>query len=150
MTATAAAPVYKSRWNLYYPCDYETYRMLRRIRGAFENARKRAASWNRWHAKAPHNRKVPEPELIMPFTRIDRYKLLVRKSVKPATGRISKYEFMPEDKQRAKVDWHVMCDARLMARGHRKPEDVVPLLVTKEEVVALCQELGLPTAAKPL
>jgi hypothetical protein len=37
-----------------------------------------------------------------------------------------------------------------MARGYRKPEDVVPLPVTKEEVIAFCQELGLPTAAKPL
>jgi hypothetical protein len=150
MTTATSAPVFKSRWGLYYPCDYETARMLRRIRGAFEKARKRAGSWNRWHGKAPQNRKVPEPELIMPFTRIDRYQLLVRKPVDPASGRIRKYEFVPEDKQRAKVDWHVMCDARLMIWGRRKPEDVVPLPVTKEEVIALCQELGLSTYGKRL
>lgn len=136
-TPVAFPPVFRSRWGLYYPCDYETYRMLRRIRGMFETARKRAASWNRWHRKAEWNRREPKPELIMPFTKYEIEEIWVH------TPKLQK-KFQLVERLKATVPWHIMCEARLMAWGHSRQADVVPLPVTKEQIMEFSEELGLP------
>ena len=49
--------VFQSRWG-YHPCDYATFRLLRKLNGYFERARRRFAAWKRWQRKLPHNRVI--------------------------------------------------------------------------------------------
>jgi hypothetical protein len=44
-----------AKWG-WYPCDYETYRLLKALNRLCEQARRRYAAWQRWRRKAPHNR----------------------------------------------------------------------------------------------
>lgn len=144
MSVVTFPPTFRSKWGLYYPCDYQTYRCLRRIRGAFETARKRAAEWNRYHRRSPHNRKTPLPLLVMPFTKFDlETGYWGYRDEETGERRHTRYTF-----KKAVVPWHIMCKARDMVWGRRKESDVVPLPVTKEEVLALCEELGLPTETR--
>jgi hypothetical protein len=141
MSVVTFPPTFRSKWGLYYPCDYQTYRCLRRIRGAFETARKRAAEWNRYHRRAPRNRKTPLPLLVMPFTKFD-LETVMKGYYDKETGDLlyERYTF-----KKAVVPDHVMCRARAMVWGWDREDKVVQLPVTKEEVLALCEELGLPT-----
>lgn len=137
-TPVAFPPVFRTRRGWYHPCDYETYRMLRRIRGMFETARKRAASWNRWRRKAEWNRREPKPELIMPFTKYEIEEVWVH------TPEFQK-KFQLVERLKATVPWHIMCDARIVAGcGRKNPAEVVPLPVTKEQIMEFSEELGLP------
>lgn len=52
--------VHKSRWG-FHPCDYETFRKLRRVHKAYHEGLRLLARWRRWTAKRPHNRRGPEP-----------------------------------------------------------------------------------------
>lgn len=54
-TTEAGVKVYRSRWG-YHPCPYETFLKLKKLSAAYWEAVGRAASWKRWHRKAPHNR----------------------------------------------------------------------------------------------
>jgi len=49
--------VHQSRWG-WHPCDYATFRLLKRLHRACEEARRRFAAWQRWHRKMPRNRVV--------------------------------------------------------------------------------------------
>jgi hypothetical protein len=144
MSVVTFPPTFRSKWGLYYPCDYQTYRCLRRIRGAFETARKRAAEWNRYHRRSPHNRKTPLPLLVMPFTKFD-LETVMKGYYDKEMGewRYDRYTF-----KKAVVPDHVMRKARSMVWGWDRESKVVPLPVTKEEVLALCDELGLPTETR--
>ena len=51
---------FRSRWG-YHPCNYETYRKLRKLHKAYWEGRRLLAKWHRWKAKRPHNRTRPEP-----------------------------------------------------------------------------------------
>lgn len=51
---------YRSRWG-YHPCNFETYRKLRRLHKAYYEGLRLLARWKRWRAKKPHNRRGPEP-----------------------------------------------------------------------------------------
>jgi hypothetical protein len=44
-----------ARWG-WYPCDYETYRLLKALNRLCEQAQRQYAAWQRWRRKAPHNR----------------------------------------------------------------------------------------------
>jgi hypothetical protein len=47
--------VYQSRWG-YHPCDYETYLLLKKLNGFYEQALRAFAAWQRWARKEPQNR----------------------------------------------------------------------------------------------
>jgi hypothetical protein len=49
--------VHQLRWG-WHPCDYATFRLLKRLNRACEEARRQFAAWQRWHRKMPHNRVV--------------------------------------------------------------------------------------------
>ncbi len=49
--------IHQSRWG-WHPCDYATFRLLKRLRRACEEARRQFAAWRRWQRKMPHNRVV--------------------------------------------------------------------------------------------
>lgn len=53
---------YKSRWG-FHPCNFETYRKLRRLHKAFWEGRRLLARYARWNAKLPKNRTQPEPKV---------------------------------------------------------------------------------------
>jgi hypothetical protein len=53
---------YKSRWG-FHPCNFETYRKLRRLHKAFWEGRRLLARWQRWNARLPKNRIGAEPEV---------------------------------------------------------------------------------------
>jgi hypothetical protein len=44
-----------AKWG-WYPCDYETYRLLKALNLLCEQARRQYAVWQRWRRKAPQNR----------------------------------------------------------------------------------------------
>jgi hypothetical protein len=46
---------HQARWG-WYPCEYETYRLLKALNRLCEQARRQYAAWQRWRRKAPHNR----------------------------------------------------------------------------------------------
>jgi hypothetical protein len=145
MTEEVAVPkvIYRSRWGIYYPCDKQTARCLRRIRGEFEKARKRAAAWNRYYRKAERNRKTPRPELVGLFTKFEDEQYWDPLDVPTEDG----IRFKLKTRKRAIVPWHIMCDARLISgTRYSKSEDVPQLPVTKEQVLAFCEELGLSTS----
>ena len=54
--STSPFTVFRTRFNLYVPCDRETYRKLKRIRHlvGFDEAER--ARWNRSQRRQPHNR----------------------------------------------------------------------------------------------
>lgn len=45
----------KGRWG-FCPCEYETYRKLKRLCFLLLEAKRRQAAYHRWDAKHPHNR----------------------------------------------------------------------------------------------
>ena len=54
--STSADRVFRTRFNLYVPCDRETYRKLKRIRHLVSFAEAERARWNRSQRRLPHNR----------------------------------------------------------------------------------------------
>jgi hypothetical protein len=46
---------FRSRWG-WHPCDYETYLLLKKLHGLYQQALRRYAAWQRWQRKRPHNR----------------------------------------------------------------------------------------------
>src|SRR6267142_2725288 len=46
-----------SRWG-WYPCDYETFLLLKKLHAFYWRALRRYAEWQRWHRKQPHNRVI--------------------------------------------------------------------------------------------
>jgi hypothetical protein len=144
MTEEVAVPkvIYRSRWGIYYPCDKQTARCLRRIRGEFEKARKRAAAWNRYYRKAERNRKTPRPELVGLFTKFEDEQYWDPLDVPTEDG----IRFELRTRKKAVVPWHIMCQARYCAIGSSCLKHVFPMPVTKEQVLAFCEELGLSTS----
>ncbi len=47
--------IYKGRWG-YYPCDYQTYLMLKKIKKLWWKTLRQKATWTRWKRKIPKNR----------------------------------------------------------------------------------------------
>ena len=47
----------KGRWG-YYPCTFETWRALKRVRLLWFRTVRRQAAWTRWHRKQPQNRVI--------------------------------------------------------------------------------------------
>lgn len=79
MTTTANTPsVHSSRWG-FHNSDYQTYRKLKALNLLYLEALRRAAAWERWSRKEPHNRLIrrkdgsreplPEPALSPLFSR---------------------------------------------------------------------------------
>jgi hypothetical protein len=56
----------KGKWG-FYPCTYETYLKLKRIKKWYWETVYAAARYDRWHNKFPHNRKGAEPPKYCPF-----------------------------------------------------------------------------------
>ena len=50
-----APAAFKGRWG-YYPCGYDTWRVLKRLRFLWFRTVRRLAAWERWHRKQPQNR----------------------------------------------------------------------------------------------
>jgi hypothetical protein len=50
----------KGRWG-FYPCEYETYLKLKRIKKRYWETVYAETRYNRWERKLPKNRKGPEP-----------------------------------------------------------------------------------------
>jgi hypothetical protein len=48
---------HQSRWG-WYPCDYETFRLLKELHARYWKALRRFAEWRRWERKMPHNRVI--------------------------------------------------------------------------------------------
>jgi hypothetical protein len=48
---------HRSRWG-YHPCDYATYRLIKRLHWLWFRTLRRLAAWQRWNAKLPHNRVI--------------------------------------------------------------------------------------------
>ncbi len=48
---------FKGRWG-YYPCGYETWRTIKRLRFLWFLTLRRFAAWRRWNNKQPQNRVV--------------------------------------------------------------------------------------------
>jgi hypothetical protein len=46
---------HRAKWG-WYPCDYETYQLLKNLNRLCEQARRKYAAWQRWQRKMPHNR----------------------------------------------------------------------------------------------
>jgi hypothetical protein len=79
MTGTTSSPsVHASRWG-FHNSDYQTYRKLKALNFLYLEALRRAAAWQRWHRKEPHNRvsrrkdgsrtPLPEPPLSPLFSK---------------------------------------------------------------------------------
>jgi len=49
--------IHQSTWG-WHPCDYATFRLLKRLHRACEEARRQFAAWQRWRRKMPHNRVI--------------------------------------------------------------------------------------------
>jgi hypothetical protein len=46
-----------SRWG-FHPCDYVTFRLLKKLHGFYWRALRQHAAWQRWARKKPHNRVI--------------------------------------------------------------------------------------------
>jgi hypothetical protein len=69
-TATQNVIKRQPRWSdveLYYRCDYDTYRKLKSIHKWYYQTLRDFARWERWDRKFPHNRKGPEPKFCSFF-----------------------------------------------------------------------------------
>jgi len=58
------------RWSdcdLYYQCDYETFKKLKFLHKSYWQTLKDYAQWMRWDQKLPENRKGPEPKFCPSF-----------------------------------------------------------------------------------
>jgi hypothetical protein len=49
--------MFQSKWG-WHPCDWATFRLLKKLNAACEAARRRFAAWQRWRRKMPHNRVI--------------------------------------------------------------------------------------------
>jgi hypothetical protein len=49
--------VHQARWG-WYPCDYETFLLLKKLSARYWKALRRIAEWQRWARKQPHNRVI--------------------------------------------------------------------------------------------
>lgn len=69
MSTNCEEKTYQSKHG-YHPCDYKTFIMLKKLNSCIEKAKKKAAAWNRWHRKDPHNRHGNEPKICPIFSKI--------------------------------------------------------------------------------
>jgi hypothetical protein len=68
----------QSRWG-FHPCDYATFRLLKKLHGFYWRALCQHAAWQRWARKKPHNR------LIQRKVRDDEGQVVGREVVGPMT-----------------------------------------------------------------
>src|SRR5262245_14453176 len=52
--------VFRSKWG-YHPCDYEPFKLLKKLNGLYAKSRRRVADWQRWFRKKPANRVMRQP-----------------------------------------------------------------------------------------
>jgi hypothetical protein len=144
---------HQSRWG-WHPCDYATFRLLKRLHRACETARRQVAAWHRWHRKMPHNRVVrrwlrdslgrrigcavvgplPEPPLSPPFC--------VRRLIPSfwsEDGRPLAEARLVEDVVFG--DLGIVEAYRTARKPAASPEEVRPLAFTAEELHRLAAEL---------
>jgi len=69
MSTDCKEKVYQSKHG-YHPCDHKTFIMLKKLNARIEEAKKKAAAWNRWHRKDPNNRHGNEPKICPIFSKI--------------------------------------------------------------------------------
>jgi hypothetical protein len=135
MTATTNRPsVHSSRWG-FHNSNYETYRKLKALHGLYLEARRRAAAWERWHRKEPHNRVArPEPALCPVFSK------KVRKTTNFWRGK-----FIKDGRSYETVETsdHGVVEAYYSTWPVADAADVRPLPISVETIDGLYQKAGL-------
>jgi len=69
--------MFKTSFGMFVPCDYETYKKLKVIKAVINVSRIHKRRFEKWFAKAPHNRTKPEPQVCSVFWK----KIITKKKI---------------------------------------------------------------------
>jgi hypothetical protein len=145
--------IHSSRWG-WHPCDYATFRLLKRLHRACEEARRQFAAWRRWRRKMPHNRVVGRWlrdeqgrrigfEIVGPLPEPTLSPLFCLRKLTP-----SFWSADSKPLQEARLVEEVVFDDRGVLDTYRtarkpasSPEQVQPLAIAVEEVQRFVAEL---------
>lgn len=112
--------IYQSRWG-YHPCDYETFRLIKRLMVWRLRCLRASASLNRWSAKEPQNR------TLYRWVRNEQGQKIYREKVGP----------WPEPKLPAVWLGDEIDRCRWLCYPVATPEEVKPLPLTVSELKKL-------------
>jgi hypothetical protein len=141
-----AAVVYRTSFNMFVPCDRETYRKLKRIRHLLTFAQAERRRWDRSQRRLPHNRAFKRRrssgkivrELVNEARMISTPMFELRAAPPslgmPADARVARQTELHENFMHA---YHAARDPK------PAPEAVAAMTLTKEQIDALLTQIEL-------
>ncbi len=143
---------HRSRWG-WHPCDYETFRLLKRLHAVYWRALRQFAAWQRWKRKLPHNRVLRRrvvdaqgrkvgSEIVGPMPEPPLHPLFcTRTRVVRNWTRDGRYVKDGETTERVAFHDHGIPDAYRAARKPAATEaEVAPLKLTAEVIRRMARE----------
>lgn len=128
---------------IYFACDQETFFMLKAIRKAYYKSLRQAATLQRWHNKAPHNRFVSLRSLNGDKSISKR-----RKSDIPIPKPTVNSFFVREESSKWTGQTRVFTDSKnflayfnLARAFYSKAEEVRPIGISKEQILEVYRKV---------